>query len=108
MRTSIRARRTPAAVLRLLLTTWRHSPHASLRQFGPFGVSGGNPTPTPVSAAMTPSITGCPGVQFGPVTRTLGTDVHVYDFYGRTDVQWRNDTLVGRYLYNKSTFFNLN
>jgi hypothetical protein len=57
---------------------------------------------------MTPSITGCPGVEFGTVTRTLGTDVHVYNFYGRTDVQWTNDSVVGRYLYNKLTFFNLN
>jgi len=81
---------------------------AALRQFGPFGVTGGHPVASPVSAAMTPTITGCPGVEFGTVTRTLGTDVHVYDFYGRTDVQWTNDSLVGRYLYNKATFFNLN
>ena len=80
---------------------------AALRQFGPFGIPGGNPVATPVSAAVAPTITGCPGVEFGTVTRTLKTDFRTYNFYGRTDVQWKNDTVVGRYLYNKLTPFNL-
>jgi hypothetical protein len=56
----------------------------------------------PVTAAVI-----CPGVEFGNVTRTLPTPDHIYDFFGRTDVQFGQDTLVGRYLYNKNTFFNL-
>jgi hypothetical protein len=84
---------------------------AALRQFGPFGIPGGNPTasgltvPAPGTAN---AIAGCPGVQFGTVTRALGQPVHIYNFYGRTDVQWTNDTLVGRYIYNQTHAFNLN
>lgn len=83
---------------------------AALKQFGPFGVKGGNPVAinTSVPGAGTANfVTSCPGVEFGNVSRTLGTPDHIYDFYGRTDVQLGQDTLVGRYLYNKNTFFNL-
>ena len=84
---------------------------AALKQFGPFGVTGGNPIPSSIVVNdVANPVTGaviCPGVQFGTVTRTLTTPDHIYDFYGRTDVQFGRDTLVGRYLYNKNTFFNL-
>ena len=33
--------------------------------------------------------------------------MRAYNFYGRTDVQWTHDTLVGRYIYNKVTPNNL-
>jgi hypothetical protein len=84
---------------------------AALRQFGPFGITGGNPTaskltvPAPGTAN---AIAACPGVQFGTVTRTLGQPTHIYSFYGRTDVQWTNDTLVGRYIFNRNNAFNAN
>jgi len=84
---------------------------AALRQFGPFGITGGNPT---ASALTVPApntanaISGCPGVQFGTVTRALGQPTHIYNFYGRTDVQWTKDTLVGRYIYNQVNLFNAN
>jgi hypothetical protein len=77
---------------------------AAVSRFGPFGVTGGNPT---ASNTTTGVVTTCPNAQFGNVTRTLRTNDHIYDFYGRTDVQWTRDTVVGRYLYNKNTFFNL-
>jgi Carboxypeptidase regulatory-like domain len=84
---------------------------AALQTFGPFGVKGGSPTASNLDVALTSAdpnfVTGCPGVEFGNVTRTLRTNFHAYNFYGRTDVQWSRDTVVGRYLYNKSTFFNV-
>jgi hypothetical protein len=81
---------------------------AALRQFGPFGITGGSPRANPVPLATSPSISGCPGVQFGTVTRNLGQPQHIYNFYGRTDFQWTNDTLVGRYIYNQNNLFNAN
>jgi hypothetical protein len=84
---------------------------AALRQFGPFGVTGGTPTPSnqalvdihnPATNAVV-----CPGVEFGNATRTLNGDLRAYNFYGRTDAQWAHDSLVGRYIYNKITPNNL-
>ena len=84
---------------------------SALTNFGPFGVKGGSPVPTnvqavdvlnPVSGAVV-----CPAVPFGNVVRLLSTPDHIYDFYVRTDVQLGSDTLVGRYIYNRNTFFNL-
>ncbi len=77
---------------------------AALTKFGPYGVTGGNPFPTNVTTGV---VTACPAAQFGNVTRVLATPDYIYDFYGRTDVQWSHDTLVGRYIYNKNTFSNL-
>ena len=84
---------------------------AALSKFGPFGVTGGSPVATNVAAVdihnPTTSAVVCPGVQFGNVTRLLSTPDHIYDFYVRTDWQVGSDTIVGRYIYNRNTFFNL-
>jgi len=76
---------------------------AALKSFGPFAVTGGNPFPQNTTTGI---VTACPNAEFGSVTRTLSTPAHFYDFYGRTDVQWTNDTVVGRYIYNRSNFLN--
>lgn len=84
---------------------------AALSKFGPFGVTAGSPVATntklvdvlnPVTSAVV-----CPAVQFGNVTRLLSTPDHIYDFYVRSDLQVGGDTIVGRYIYNRNTFFNL-
>jgi Carboxypeptidase regulatory-like domain len=84
---------------------------SALTNFGPFGVKGGSPVATNVQAidVLNP-VTGavvCPAVPFGNVSRLLSTPDHIYDFYVRTDLQVGGDTLVGRYIYNRNTFFNL-
>ncbi len=76
----------------------------ALSKFGAFGVSAGNPFPTNVTTGV---VTACPQAEFGNVTRTLTTPDHIYDFYARTDLQLGSDTIVGRYIYNRNTFFNL-
>jgi len=84
---------------------------AALKQFGPFGITGGNPTASGLTVPLphtANAISGCPGVQFGTVTRALGQPTHIYNFYGRTDVQWTNDILVGRYMFNRMNLFNAN
>ena len=40
------------------------------------------------------------------VQRTLGTGSHTYDWISRIDVQTTKNHFFGRYIYNKSTFFN--
>lgn len=84
---------------------------AALSKFGPFGISGGNPTPQNVSTNLphstVPVVTACPGAQFGTLTRTLATPRHVYDFYARTDVQFTHDTFVGRYIFNRNNLFDV-
>ncbi|HEY4678956.1 MAG TPA: TonB-dependent receptor, partial [Candidatus Angelobacter sp.] len=77
---------------------------AALSKFGPFGVSGGSPVATNTTTGI---VTACPGAEFGNVTRVLSTPDHVYDFYVRSDLQLGGDTIVGRYIYNRNTFFNL-
>jgi hypothetical protein len=77
---------------------------AALSKFGPFGVSGGNPFPTNTQTGV---VAACPAAEFGNVTRVLSTPDHIYDFYARTDVQLGSDSVVGRYIYNRNTFANL-
>jgi hypothetical protein len=77
---------------------------AALSGFGPFGVTAGSPVATNLTTGV---VTGCPAAQFGTVTRVLPTPDHIYDFYGRSDLQVGGDTIVGRYIYNRNTFFNL-
>jgi hypothetical protein len=77
---------------------------AALSKFGPFGVTGGNPVATNTTTGV---VTTCPGAEFGNVTRVLSTPDHIYDFYVRSDLQIGSDTIVGRYIYNRNTFFNL-
>src|ERR1700683_3749276 len=85
---------------------------AALQTYGPYGIGAGNPTPVKVFDGTTgmvdfPVITltgsntspAC-AVQFGGITRTLGTPFHEYDFIGRTDFQYANDRVYLRYIYN--------
>ena len=77
---------------------------SALSKFGAFAVSGGSPVATNLTTGV---VTGCPAAEFGTVTRVLPTPDHIYDFYGRTDLQLSGDTIVGRYIYNRNTFTNL-
>lgn len=82
---------------------------AAVTQFGPYGVTGGNPFP--VNTALSPIVNGvvtaCPAATFGQVGRVLSTPFSAYDFYVRGDRQWTSDSVIMRYIYNKSTFNNL-
>jgi hypothetical protein len=86
---------------------------AALSKFGPWGITAGNPTIRPSSqpsvlATTTPVVNpGCPGVQFGGVTRVLGTPFHGYDFVEKVDAQISaNDNFTGRYIFNRGNNFN--
>ena len=81
---------------------------AAVTNFGPYGVKGGSPFP--INTAMAPItsgvVTACPAATFSEVGRVLATPFSQYNFYVRGDAQWTADSVVMRYIYNRSTFNN--
>src|SRR6266853_588303 len=77
---------------------------AALRQFGPYSISAGNPTPFGTFLDNNPA---CPGVELGGVQRTLPTHTHNFNWVSRLDLQLGSDTIMGRYLFNRGNNFNL-
>lgn len=81
---------------------------AVLDKFGPYAFGTGNPVPRSTTTPTSGSnfIASCPGVQYGGVTRLLSTPFHGFDFVLRSDVTVGNDTIMGRYLFNRNNSFN--
>jgi hypothetical protein len=77
---------------------------ALLQKFGPYGISAGNPNVNGAPQSIT--VAGCPGVQASGLIRVLPTPFHGYDFVNRVDGQFGNDTVMGRYLFNRGNNFN--
>lgn len=101
---------TPAGLTTLASCFPGSASLSALNKFGPYAISGGNPTPVNPTVPATGSagaVTGCPGVEFGGVTRTLATPIHTFNWIMRADLQLANDTLTGRYIFNRNNFFNL-
>jgi Carboxypeptidase regulatory-like domain len=100
---------TPAG-LSELATCFPGSPSvADLEQFGPYGIKGGNPTPSGTPTVKTLTVadgSACP-VEFAGVQRTLATPTHQYDVTTRVDYNTENNRFYGRYLYQKLTPMNL-
>lgn len=80
---------------------------ATFAKIGPFGISAGNPQVTGAFVDDGTFDPGCPGVEFANVTRTLAAPVHQFNFVTRQDIQFGNDTLMARYIFNRGNFFNL-
>jgi hypothetical protein len=79
----------------------------ALSTFGPYGISAGNPKPL-AGTETTGVMTLCPGAEFAGVTRTISQPVHAFDWIVKQDLQLGNDTITGRYIFNRGNFFNLN
>jgi Carboxypeptidase regulatory-like domain len=91
-------------------------------KFGPFGISAGNPVPTPVPLNPTDPnsqrsfillqvpnsgfATTCDNVQFGGVSRFLSSPFHGFNFVNRLDYQRGSDNFMARYLFNRGNNFN--
>lgn len=73
---------------------------AILHQFGPFGITGGNPTPQGVT---TRAVNGCGNVEMSGVQRTLANDNRTWDWIARSDLVFDKDHFTARYIYNKNT-----
>jgi len=96
---------TPAGLATLASCFPGSASLAALSTFGPYGISGGSPTPqgTPTTGV----VTACPAAEFAGVQRILPAPVHIFDWIGRTDLQFSRDTITGRYLFNRNNNFNL-
>lgn len=80
---------------------------SAISKFGPYGISGGNPQP--LSGTETTGVmASCPAAEFAGVTRTVPQPSHIFDWILRSDVQLGNDTITGRYIFNRNNSFNLN
>ena len=98
---------TPNGLAELTSCFPNSSSVAALRNYGPYGIHGGNPTPLPPITDLTingsntnPSCT----VEFGGVERTLGNPYHEFDFITRADFQWASERVYVRYIYNHSNW----
>jgi len=77
---------------------------AALAKFGPYGISGGNPTPGAISPL---TISACPSATFATVSRTVAQPEHFFNWVMKNDIQLGNDTITGRYIFNRGNFFNV-
>ena len=101
---------TPAGLQQLVGCFPNSASVAALAQFGPFGVKGGNPTPsgTPTTKTLTdPKGNPCP-VEFAGVQRNLSAARHEYDVDTRLDGSGEKNHVSGRFLYQKTTRLNAN
>ena len=95
-----------------LLTCYGNTPALqALQNFGPYAVKGGNPSPVPGTTTNTTMLTNCSDgvtrtLELAQVERTLPTGSKSYNFPIRLDIQTGKNHFYGRYLFNKSTFYN--
>jgi len=81
----------------------------ALKKYGPYAIGGGNPTPQ--GDVQTADLTNCTDgvartLEMQGVQRTLSTGSKSYNFPIKLDIQTAKNHFYGRYLYNRSTFFN--
>jgi Carboxypeptidase regulatory-like domain len=78
---------------------------AALQTYGPYAVKGGSPKPEGTPQLM--DVSGCSGVEEDGIQRELPTDSRQYNFVVKLDYQTTKNHFYGRYVYNKTNFFNL-
>ncbi|HVS87130.1 MAG TPA: TonB-dependent receptor [Candidatus Acidoferrum sp.] len=101
---------TPTGVATLLACYGNTASLQALQMFGPYAIAGGNPTPQGIDP-KSPSLTNCTdgvtrALELGGVNRTLPSGSKSYNFPIRLDIQTAKNHFYGRYIYNRSTFFN--
>ena len=83
----------------------------ALAKYGPFGITGGNPsvsgTPTTKTVTLTTASgdANCP-FQASGMQRMLSTSSHQYDVFNRLDVNGNKDRVYGRFMFQKITPLN--
>ncbi len=76
----------------------------AVSKFGPFGISGGNPT---INGTPTAGVVGaCPAATFAGVSRVISQPIHNFDWILKEDLQLGSDTITGRYIFNRGNTFN--
>jgi hypothetical protein len=94
---------TPAGIATMVACYGNTDSLQALQTYGPYGIGGGNPTP---QSPQLVDLATCPGVEMGGVQRTLSTGSKSYNFPIKLDLQTAKNRFYGRYLFNRSTFFN--
>jgi hypothetical protein len=96
---------TPAGLAAIAACGGNPAALAAISAFGPFGISAGNPqvNGTPQAGIM-PS---CPNATFAGVSRTVAQPVHNFDWVLKNDIQLGNDSITGRYIFNRGNSFNI-
>src|SRR5579864_3629415 len=78
---------------------------ALLQKFGPYSISAGNPSVNGSPQGLT--VTGCANpVEASGLLRSVPTPFHGFDFVNRVDGQFGNDSVMGRYIFNRGNNFN--
>jgi hypothetical protein len=77
----------------------------AIAKFGPYGISAGNPNPIP-STITTGVMASCPAAEFAGVSRTIPQPVHNFNWVFKNDIQFGNDSITGRYIFNRGNSFN--
>ena len=95
---------TPAGIATLAACFPGSAGVAALEAYGPYAVKGGNPVQQ--GPAQTVTIGGCAGVEENGIQRALPTDSRQYNFVVKLDFQTAKNHFYGRYIYNKSIFYN--
>jgi carboxypeptidase family protein len=94
---------TPTGIATMLGCYGPTNSMQALQTYGPYAIAGGGPTPI---APHLVDLANCPAVEFGGVQRTLSTGSKSYNFPIKLDIQTAKNHFYGRYIYNRSTFFN--
>lgn len=83
-----------------------------LQNFGPYAFSFGNPTPRDVTTTSVGICDGAAGhpakIAVGGVTRIVPVPSHIFNWVLRSDLQLGNDSITGRYIFNRNNNFNSN
>ncbi len=94
---------TPVGIATMVSCYGSTNSMQALQKYGPYAIAGGGPSPI---APQLVDLANCPGVEFGGVQRTLPTGSKSYNFPIKLDIQTAKNHFYGRYIYNRSTFFN--
>jgi len=113
---------TPNGIATLVACYGNTASIQALQTFGPFAIKGGNPVSVPGTVSVpnpptgsgltkSPSLTNCTdgvtrSLEVSQIERTLPTGSKSYNFPMRLDIQTGKNHFYGRYLYNRSTFYN--
>lgn len=73
---------------------------AALTKYGPYGVTAGNPQPSGALKSVT--VGNCSNVEMAGVQRTLSSPTTEYDWIAKVDYQSGNNSISGRYIFNKN------
>lgn len=83
----------------------------ALNTIGPYAIGGGNPTPIASTIQVQPITTASAtcNIQFAGVSRgPYATPAHAWNWVEKADIQLGQDSITGRYIFNRNNVFDRN